>query len=226
MSVSSIQQMSGASAANATQGVGAPPAMKDEFMRLFIAQLQNQDPLQPQDSSAFVAQLAQLSQVEQAAETNTRLQDIADEQAAAARASLSSLVGRPVTASADVIEVGRGAHTGTLKIDLAGPATEARFELVDASGRTTKSIDLGAVPKGGTVEVPPGALAGLPQGSYQVRVVAKNATGMPVAGSAQVSGVIDAMQLDGSGGRFRIGALSVTPASIVSVGAPAPQGVL
>ncbi|WP_298272619.1 flagellar hook capping FlgD N-terminal domain-containing protein, partial [Geobacter sp.] len=43
---------------------------KDDFLKLFITQLQNQDPLQPQDSSQFIAQLAQLTQVEQAYNTN------------------------------------------------------------------------------------------------------------------------------------------------------------
>src|SRR5512134_1206275 len=102
-----IDAVTGSSAT--TQAAGAKPAMKDEFMRLFIAQLQHQDPLQPQDSSAFVAQLAQLSQVEQATETNNRLQAIADEQAAASRASLSALVGHTVEASASNIEIVKGA---------------------------------------------------------------------------------------------------------------------
>ena len=38
---------------------------KDMFMTLLVAQLKNQDPLQPQDGTAFVAQLAQLNSLDQ-----------------------------------------------------------------------------------------------------------------------------------------------------------------
>lgn len=39
---------------------------KDDFLKLFVTQLQHQDPLNPADSSEFIGQLAQLTQVEQA----------------------------------------------------------------------------------------------------------------------------------------------------------------
>lgn len=46
---------------------GAPSSFvnKDTFLRLLVAQLKNQDPLNPADGTAFVAQLAQLTQLEQ-----------------------------------------------------------------------------------------------------------------------------------------------------------------
>jgi flagellar basal-body rod modification protein FlgD len=46
------------------------------FLKLFIAQLKNQDPTQPMDSSQFVAQLATFSQVEQAYSTNSKLDSL------------------------------------------------------------------------------------------------------------------------------------------------------
>ena len=51
---------------NAASGqvAGAAPD-KTEFLKLLVTQLQHQDPLQPQDGTAFVAQLAQFSSLEQ-----------------------------------------------------------------------------------------------------------------------------------------------------------------
>ncbi|MBN8995431.1 MAG: flagellar hook assembly protein FlgD [Rhizobiales bacterium] len=46
------------------------------FLKLFIAQLKNQDPTQPMDSSQFVVQLATFSQVEQAYSTNSKLDSL------------------------------------------------------------------------------------------------------------------------------------------------------
>jgi flagellar basal-body rod modification protein FlgD len=70
MSVDSISGTYGAAAASgnsttaSTTGVDAL-ANENTFLQLFIAQLKNQDPLNPQDGTQFVAQLAQFSNLEQ-----------------------------------------------------------------------------------------------------------------------------------------------------------------
>ena len=70
MSVDSISGTSGAAAASGSPttavkaGVDAL-ANENTFLKLFIAQLKNQDPLNPQDGTQFVAQLAQFSNLEQ-----------------------------------------------------------------------------------------------------------------------------------------------------------------
>ena len=46
---------------------------QDTFLRLFIAQLENQDPLDPTSNEEFVAQLAQFSSLEQATQTTSML---------------------------------------------------------------------------------------------------------------------------------------------------------
>src|SRR5262249_60918315 len=166
--IQSLSQNPGAAA----QTSGATPGLRDEFMRLFVAQLQHQDPLQPQDNSAFVAQLAQLSQVEQATEANQRLQAIADVQAAAARASLASLVGHQVTAQADSFEVMRGGGAPpAMQVHLDGAATQVKVSVLDAGGRAVRSLDLGAH-GAGDVAIDPATLAGLAPGAYQLKVEA------------------------------------------------------
>jgi len=51
---------------------------KDAFMQLLITKMQNQDPTQPQDDSALLAQLAQFSSLEQMQQMNTTLTNISD----------------------------------------------------------------------------------------------------------------------------------------------------
>lgn len=51
-------------ATSGTSGLGSAVST-DDFMKLFVTQLQYQNPLQPQDSSAFLSQLAQFSSLEQ-----------------------------------------------------------------------------------------------------------------------------------------------------------------
>lgn len=52
---------------------------KDEFLRLLVTQMQNQDPLQPMDSTAMIAQLAQFSSLEQMQNLNGEVQGMRHE---------------------------------------------------------------------------------------------------------------------------------------------------
>ncbi|CAN5362951.1 hypothetical protein BH10ACI2_BH10ACI2_06490 [soil metagenome] len=51
--------------AAATSGTDTPDGQRNMFMSLLVAQLKNQDPLAPQDGTAFVAQLAQFNSLDQ-----------------------------------------------------------------------------------------------------------------------------------------------------------------
>jgi flagellar basal-body rod modification protein FlgD len=58
----------------AASGQSAPADYKDMFLQLLVAQLKNQDPLNPMDGTQFVTQLAQYQQLEQSIQTG---QDVA-----------------------------------------------------------------------------------------------------------------------------------------------------
>jgi len=77
----------------------------DSFLKLLVAQMKNQDPTEPMDSTQQIAQLATFSQVEQTIKTNTNLESLLQ------RTSLSeanAVIGKTVT-SAD------GKTTGVVK---------------------------------------------------------------------------------------------------------------
>jgi flagellar basal-body rod modification protein FlgD len=213
------------SSAAAAAPAGTPRATKDEFMTLFVAQLRNQDPLSPQDPSAFVAQLAQLSQLEQTAESNTRLGELADQQAAAVRANLSALVGHELTSMADSFQiVSGGATPPSLRVHLEGAAATASINILNSAGNIVRSIDLGA--RGaGDATLSGSDLAGLAPGSYRLTVDAKNQAGTAIAGNVSLVGIADSLELGPDGGRFHLGNVSVTPGAIISVGATAPSEV-
>jgi flagellar basal-body rod modification protein FlgD len=69
---------SGLSASSSSSGDSPldPMASEQTFLKLLVAQLQNQDPLQPQDGTQFVAQLAQFSSLEQEVQMRTDLDSI------------------------------------------------------------------------------------------------------------------------------------------------------
>jgi flagellar basal-body rod modification protein FlgD len=98
-----------ASSAAAATGVSAPKSTdlgQDAFMKLLITQLEHQDPTQPQDSAAFIAQLAQFSSLEKLTNMDQSL-TIIDQ-------LLSAAAARPTTSS-----------TSTAGSTSAAPSTDA-----------------------------------------------------------------------------------------------------
>ena len=55
----------GQNTAATSQGSSGTSVDKNMFLQLLVAQLKNQDPLNPSDGTQFVAQLAQFQQLEQ-----------------------------------------------------------------------------------------------------------------------------------------------------------------
>jgi flagellar basal-body rod modification protein FlgD len=88
-------------AVGATGATSSPQATQkgstvdyQSFLKLLVAQMKNQDPTAPMDSTDYVAQLATFSQVEQTVQTNSKLDQILQAQALS---QASSLIGRTLT---------------------------------------------------------------------------------------------------------------------------------
>jgi flagellar basal-body rod modification protein FlgD len=86
------------SGTSSTTSVQTKDLGKDEFFQLLIAQLKNQDPLNPQDGSAFAAQLAQFSSLEQLTNLNTSLTSQNMNITNLLNAQSVSLIGKEITA--------------------------------------------------------------------------------------------------------------------------------
>ncbi|MBE9525679.1 MAG: flagellar hook assembly protein FlgD [Proteobacteria bacterium] len=146
----------------------------DQFMRLMLAQLENQDPLEPQDDGEFLSQLAQM----EAAAGISELQDSFDNFSAAMQSNsalqASSLVGRSVLAPGGYAQLETGQSVQG-EINLSSSTTNLSIEITDAAGQLVRNIPLGTQASGsvpfswdGTDE------AGnyMPPGAYKVRATA------------------------------------------------------
>lgn len=70
---------------------------KNTFLKLFTTQLKNQDPLNPMDSTAFTAQLAQFSSLEQLYNVNDSLKTLVAAQNSLFSGMAVNLIGKQVT---------------------------------------------------------------------------------------------------------------------------------
>jgi len=108
------------------------------FLKLLIAQVSNQDPLKPMDSTTFVSQLAQLTQVEQSIVTNANLERIDKRLGNVEALSDVQLIGREVTVPTDRIELRDGA--AALSYSLARDAQSVTVSIRGEDGTVLREL--------------------------------------------------------------------------------------
>ncbi len=124
---------------------------QNDFLTMLVAQLENQDPLNPQDSADFAAQLAQFSSVEQLIAMRTGIDKLVASSAPAADAGASlgatsidptNLVGKEVTVFGSQIEVDDAQSPVSMDFRTIDEATQARVVIRDANGNVVHGEDL------------------------------------------------------------------------------------
>ncbi len=101
---STIQSAAGAATTTTTTASTKNVIGKDEFLKMLIAQLKHQDPMNPMDGTAFTAQLAQFSSLEQLQNINTQLTSFTRQQQSLGNTQAVNLIGREVLAKGDTIQ--------------------------------------------------------------------------------------------------------------------------
>ena len=105
---------------------------KEDFLKLLVAQLQNQDPLSPDDPTEFTAQLAQFSSLEQLTSLNDGMDNLVSSNANSDRFSTLNTIGKSVTYS-----------SGTFTFN--GAPVELGYQLEDKAANVTLSLQQNGV---------------------------------------------------------------------------------
>lgn len=193
---------------------------KDDFMKLFIAQLKYQDPLKPQDPTAMLDQLSQLSLVEQSYNSNTALNNLLTAQNNSISLTAVSFIGKDVKANGNVTTFD-GSTPAFLDFSLSLPAAATQVSITDAAGNVVKSAALGSCTAGDNSFLwdgrdSSGAL--LPAGAYRFAISASSANGSSVAATTYTTGRVDGVNLSGSTPQLTIGDTSVALSDVISMG--------
>ncbi len=117
------------------------------FLELMITQLENQDPLSPQENSEFIAQLAQFSSVESLDKLNNNFDSFASNFVANQALQASTLVGRSVTVPSDTTDLIPG-EVVSASVDVPSSSGEVTLNIYSESGTLVDQVDLGAQPAG------------------------------------------------------------------------------
>ena len=107
---------------------------RNAFLTLLTTQLQNQNPLDPMENEAFVAQLAQFSQLEATTQMSSSLEAMSNSQKADRIMQGASLVGKRVLANTGLI-LADGKNPSALELELDSGADQVEVGIYDEIGR-------------------------------------------------------------------------------------------
>lgn len=166
---------------SASDGVQPPSNL---FTTLLVAQIRNQNPLEPADPSAFVSQLTQLSQMEALQKLATQSGTHATLMQSLQAIGLGAQVGSEVSVQTDRITLGSDPLRGSFNL---GAASSQNTLVLRGPGGVEHRIALGSLQAGEShFEIDPVA-AGIPAGSYDIAVqcASDEATAVDITGLLQ-----------------------------------------
>jgi flagellar basal-body rod modification protein FlgD len=166
---------------------------KDDFLNLLITQLQNQDPLNPTDSTEFTAQLAQFSSLEQLGNVNENLTELKHFQASINNSQAVALIGKAITAAGNSIQLSdKGPAQCDFSID--DDAAVVVATVYDSTGKYVADFESRNLSDGQHSLFWDGTDNHgnrMPEGNYTFEILAADAKGRDVGSTTFFSGTVD-----------------------------------
>lgn len=186
---------------------------KDAFFKMLVAQMQNQDPLNPIDGKDFAAQLAQFSSLEGINNINDQLKAMNLYQASLNNAQSINIIGKQVTAKGDVIKV-EGASTD-LAYNLSGDADKVTIKIYNENGELVDSLEPGNQ-KAGKNSVT-WDCSGVSKGNYTFDVSAADANGDNVGADTMTTGLVTGVTFKNGSPYLSINGQEIPFGDVISV---------
>lgn len=128
--------------AGSPAAVANDAASADRFLKLLVAQMQNQDPLNPLDNAQVTSQMAQINTVTGIEKLNRSVQDLSGQFVQMQALQGAALVGRNVIVPGNQVDIHDGAGRGGFS--LTSPADAVKVEMLNAGGHVIDTLQLGA----------------------------------------------------------------------------------
>jgi len=208
-----------AAAAAASQPGG--PLGQDQFLQMLVAQLKNQDPLNPMQSDQMASELAQFSSLTQLQNINTTLtaQQASDGTLLGAVQSGAAIatIGHTVVATGNELEVGGANGSTSVLANVSANGASGTLTLYDANGNVVGSRSLGAVNAGKQSFNLGSAADGLAPGDYTYSINVKDASGNAVSVQTYMTGKVDGVSTSSNGLVLTSGDLAFPYANVVQI---------
>ena len=169
--VTSVSNTSSPTATSSGKTTNDAASMQDRFLKLLVAQMQNQDPLAPMDNAQVTSQMAQINTVTGIEKLNTTVAELSGQFVQLQALQGATLVGRDVVVPGNRLDVEGGVAFGGFELESA--ADSVKVEIRSGSGAVVGTLDLGAQ-TGGAHDFVWDASAHPAADGYTFRVVAKS----------------------------------------------------
>ncbi len=116
---------------------------KNEFLKLLVAQMNNQNPLEPQDNTEFIAQLAQFSSVEGIENLNASVDSMVGDLRSSQALQASSMVGRSVIVPDNEYGFLQNGDLIAGFSELPATTMNLNLQIQSSTGETLETVDLG-----------------------------------------------------------------------------------
>ncbi len=146
LDLSNLGTTVGSTTAVKTNNATDAQASQDRFLKLLVAQLNNQDPLNPMDNAQMTTQMAQINTVSGIQQLNDTLKSMADQYSAMQAMQGTSLIGRHAVVDGSSLYIDGSAAQGALQLDK--DASKVVIDIVGTNGSVIDSVELGALKAG------------------------------------------------------------------------------
>jgi flagellar basal-body rod modification protein FlgD len=126
----------------AATGKSDANAQQDRFLKLLVAQLNNQDPMNPMDNAQMTSQMAQINTVSGITQLNETMKSMSSQFSAMQVLQGASMVGREVLTTGNTLTL--NGSVGKASFDLSGIAGRVSVDVLGASGQVLDTINLGS----------------------------------------------------------------------------------
>ena len=193
--ISSTTNTLAANTSSATTSASDATASQDRFLKLLVAQLNNQDPMNPMDNAQMTSQMAQINTVTGIQQLNETVKSLGTQFNSMQVLQGASLVGHDVLLNGNTLSISAGVAKGA--IDLPSNVDKVAVQIISPGGQLLDTVNLGAMATGQhDFQWDASNYSG--GGSPTFKVIASNGT-QSVAAASLVRDTIVAVSNTGSG---------------------------
>lgn len=144
-SANNASALSGSSTSGKT-ALSDANASQDRFLKLLVAQLNNQDPMNPMDNAQMTSQMAQINTVSGIQQLNETMKSMASQFTAMQVLQGTAMIGRDILVESKTLSIDAGIAKGA--VELAGNADKVTVEVRSPGGDLIGTMNLGAMAAG------------------------------------------------------------------------------